>query len=843
MRRRVTLPIQAVLLLTTSHAFTNPTSNLREHSRQLGSFPSLSSSKSSNQDKKHKKRQLSIAELRQELLKNPAKFQAVERRTTQKHHRTRKRVDNPKQRYFYKGQRDALERAGKLERNKKTQQQQDDDDDESDAKAKADAASRDPLLIAREFGLKVNSQHCDPLVDEIEPKILGQIRVGDESGSGAYAYLIEKPAGWSILGGGGRGGRAFPKEKAASTKRNPKQPQSRKYTTRVKVQEEDGLVDYVEYDERDILARMTPQELEEYNQEDDSIPATSRYRTQDIGSSRTDRKITTQKVQEGSDTDSISNIKENKEVDGRTAANIRRIAARSQQMKDGVASFASRPRPSVVAWLKETKAKGGVPIRGGNFWKALAGATEVDDSGVVLLCPKTNVDNVFLEYTEYITVMGSGGYLAPRSMFRKDTKLATESIKLEVMSKLRTGREDDVVQTVRVIVPETTSTCTSIVKTCQAQFQQGVRGDPAANPFDRRARRRLVHCNSLSASSLLYEETIEAESMGLPSDLSILSERGVNLEYKSGSFLGRSSLRENPLTTTYREINGAADGFPGWTVDRYDKWLFVQHDPRMPKGPLPSIHDGNTAGIYYLEASPDRSAMGSTHGARPRLLEGQPAPSSFTVLENGVKYVVSLDKDLSTGIFLDQRPQRAWLKKNCCETTNVLNCFAHTGAFSVAAAVAGASTVSIDLSQKWMDRLPEHLEANGIPFDERHDCIYGDCFDWLPRLAKRGEKYDIVIIDPPSSSVGRKKKRWSVKNDMDELVAIAAPLVRSGGLLWTTTNSAGIHPIKFARLCRKGLQDAGIERAKLERIQPMPSDFPSIGTQPVPVKNLVWRMP
>ena len=115
-------------------------------------------------------------------------------------------------------------------------------------------------------------------------------------------------------------------------------------------------------------------------------------------------------------------------------------------------------------------------------------------------------------------------------------------------------------------------------------------------------------------------------------------------------------------------------------------------------------------------------------------------------------------------------------------------------------------------------------------------------FDWLAKLAKRGEKYDIVILDPPSSSVGgKKKKRWSIKNDMPELVALAAKVVKKGGLLWTTTNSASIGPVKFARLCRKGLEDAGYDAAKLERIQPMPHDFPSIGPQPV--KNYVWRLP
>ena len=112
---------------------------------------------------------------------------------------------------------------------------------------------------------------------------------------------------------------------------------------------------------------------------------------------------------------------------------------------------------------------------------------------------------------------------------------------------------------------------------------------------------------------------------------------------------------------------------------------------------------------------------------------------------------------------------------------------------------------------------------------------------WLAKLAKRGEKYDIVILDPPSSSVGKKKKRWSIKNDMPELVALAAQVVKKGGLLWTTTNSASVTPVKFAKLCRQGLNDAGMDSAKLERIQPMPHDFPSIGPQPV--KNYVWRLP
>jgi 23S rRNA (cytosine1962-C5)-methyltransferase len=730
----------------------------------------------------------------------------------------------------------------------------DDDDDLDSAPVVAEVDTMSPLAQAKEFGLMAATQHCDPLVDGSDaqqPMIVGQIRVGDseESGSGSFAYLVEKPAGWSILGGTVK--QKKPHVPDADDKAEAMDPAEleaklrKKHTKRVKVEDEDGSVEVIEYSELDMLAWMTPEELEEYKEEmGGNVPSLSKKNksaSSDSTMNVDELDLDTTDDEEDASTGASNSMddKDDQELDPSTAANLVKIAARTAQSSE-TASFATPGRPSVVAWLKDLKAAEGTPIRGGKYWTALAGAAGVDDSGLVLLCPKDKVDNIFVDYAEYVAVIGNGGNLAPRSK-AKESALSKESVSMNIVSKLRKGRGDDAIQTVRVTVPEVFSTCSTVVDPCQAQFQDGIRGDPGANPFDRRAPRRLIHCNSLSVSSLIVDESLRAETPGLPDDIAILADRRNHLEYVGSSFLGRSALKNNPSTTAYREINGDADGFPGWTVDRYDKWLLVQHDKMMPRGPLPSIHDGGTTGVYYLESNPDRSAMGSETDIRPKFLEGKPAPEMFPILENGVTYLVSLDKDLSTGIFLDQRPQRAWLTKNCCADTRVLNCFAHTGAFSVAAATAGASTVSLDLSKKWLDRLPEQLQSNGIEFDERHDCIHGDCFDWLTRLAKRGEKYDIVILDPPSSSVGgRKKKRWSVKNDMDELVALASGLVKKGGLLWTTTNSASIHPIKFARLCRKGLEDAGIKSAKLERIQPMPVDFPTVGPQPV--KNFVWRI-
>ncbi|GAX20423.1 hypothetical protein FisN_9Hh148 [Fistulifera solaris] len=813
--------IAPLLFLPPTASFTTTSVSVRTPKWALSSTPL----DNNNNRKKKKTKSITIKEWSQKIKNSPT----VET-TTKKYRRSRKRVEHPKQTYLYKSQRERLERAGEEEKRETT-------------------SLPDVLAQAKEFGMVPSAQHCDP--DGTEPKIVGRIQVSEEDGSsGSYAYLIEKPAGWAILGGGGSSNKTTESYRKTKSKKH-----------RVIIQEKDGTKDVLEYDENDILAWMTPEEIEEYNaseeaeeetkrrsitivdEDDDSVDTVLDDDSDVVEVMVDDREEEEDLVDNfesepsSFETDGTLDLNE-EDMDPKTLENLRRIAAR-RQTQSRTASFAPYSRPSVVSWLKDVKAQEGMPVRGGNFWTALAGAADVDDSGLVLLCPKANAANVFVELTEYVAVLGTGGYVAPKSKL-KASKGLEESIVVDELSRMRKGRLEDTVHTVKVTVPDNGSTCGHIIDTLQSKYKDGIRGDPSANPLDRRARRRLMHCGAMTVSSLICDDTVTYTVPSFPDDIAILVERSTDM-FKSGRFRGRSGLMDNPLTTCYREVNGIADGIPGWTVDRYDKWLFVQHDPQYPRGPLPSIHDGKTAGVYCLEARQDRSAMGSQEGIKPRLLEGQPLKGNLTVLENGIKYVVSLDKDFSTGIFLDQRPQRAWLSQNCDENTHVLNCFAHTGAFSVAAASAGASTVSLDLSQKWLGRLPEHFKANNIPFDERHDCIYGDCFDWLERLAKRGEKYDIVILDPPSSSVGgRKKKRWSIKSDLDELVALAARLVKDGGLLWTTTNSATLTSVKMAKMCIKGFEEAGIESARLERIQPMPYDFPSTGSQPV--KNLVWRI-
>ena len=125
---------------------------------------------------------------------------------------------------------------------------------------------------------------------------------------------------------------------------------------------------------------------------------------------------------------------------------------------------------------------------------------------------------------------------------------------------------------------------------------------------------------------------------------------------------------------------------------------------------------------------------------------------------------------------------------------------------------------------------------NGINPDPKiHRCLTGDVFDWLRRLAKRGERFDLIILDPPSTSVGKKKKRWSAKRDYPELISLALPLLAPQGRILTATNHRQLDPERFARLVGSALP----QEITLERVCPPGIDFPHAGA--LPIKNLIWR--
>ena len=353
-----------------------------------------------------------------------------------------------------------------------------------------------------------------------------------------------------------------------------------------------------------------------------------------------------------------------------------------------------------------------------------------------------------------------------------------------------------------------------------------IRGDGRyGSPYDLRAPRALLHAQYLTIDG----EEFYAES---PPDFTRYLPYDSYQNYVQAVIGSKNSLYKAQENTCYRIFNGDAESFKGWRVDRYGDWQWIIHDQASPQGIIPKL---NSKGIYRLEALVDRS---SGQQQVPRLWKGQEAPKPLHIFEAGVQYAVELGEHLSTGLFLDQRPQRAWLAQSKRPWGRVLNTFAHAGGFSIAAALAGAETVSVDLSAKWLDRIPSQLELNGIN-PHGHRCLVGDVFDWLRRLQKRGEKFDLIILDPPSTSVGKKKKRWSAVKDYPELIQLTLPLLAPGAYLLTCTNHRKLTPMKFVKLLGQALPKS--EGYSLERVCAPGLDFPSDGM--LGVKNLLWRAP
>ncbi|MDX6766568.1 MAG: class I SAM-dependent methyltransferase [Candidatus Methylacidiphilales bacterium] len=192
----------------------------------------------------------------------------------------------------------------------------------------------------------------------------------------------------------------------------------------------------------------------------------------------------------------------------------------------------------------------------------------------------------------------------------------------------------------------------------------------------------------------------------------------------------------------------------------------------------------------------------------PVLLEGDAALSPETVvMENGVRYGIDFTAGYAAGLFLDQRANRAFVRQLGIKGKKTLNTFAYTCSFSVVAAVAGAETLSLDLSKKSLDRGKGNFELNGLSLDG-HRFIADDVLDVLPRLDKRGEKFDLIILDPPTFSLGNRGRKWKVEDQMEDLIASALELAAPGAWLLVSTNCTKIDRFSLERMAKFALKRA-----------------------------------
>jgi 23S rRNA (cytosine1962-C5)-methyltransferase len=205
------------------------------------------------------------------------------------------------------------------------------------------------------------------------------------------------------------------------------------------------------------------------------------------------------------------------------------------------------------------------------------------------------------------------------------------------------------------------------------------------------------------------------------------------------------------------------------------------------------------------------------------LLAGDPAPQDLTVRENGLNYRIDLVKDLHTGLFHDQRQNRLEFRRQAAGC-QVLNLFAYTGAFSVAAAAGGATQVtSVDASGRYLDWARDNFKLNGID-PANHEFITGDCFVELDRLAKAGRSFDLVFVDPPSFSTTR-KSRFTTSGGTADLVQKVLRLMPTGGVLVTSSNLQKMPLEKYLKELRKGCLAAG-RHLQVVEVSGQADDFP-----------------
>jgi 23S rRNA (cytosine1962-C5)-methyltransferase len=318
----------------------------------------------------------------------------------------------------------------------------------------------------------------------------------------------------------------------------------------------------------------------------------------------------------------------------------------------------------------------------------------------------------------------------------------------------------------------------------------------------------------------------------------------------------RAAFIEPDCTNAYRVLHGAADEHPALYLERWSDTLLAQHAPSSGRGAALAAqleaagHIAQELGcqrLFSQELPPNRSVRSTTQLA-PHLVHGNPDPTAWTILENGVSFEVDFGTGASVGLFLDQRDNRRRLLVNHIAAgfpvragglvgARVLNTFAYTCGFSVCAALAGARTTNIDLSRKSLDRGRRNFLHNRQDPD-LHAFLAGDAFEWLRRLDRRSQRFDVILLDPPTFSRSKTSGIFRAEQDYPHLVRAALPLLAPDGVLFASSNAISLTPEQFLEQIRAAVHQTGRSITR-SHYAPQPPDFPIHRTEPPHLKS-IW---
>lgn len=271
------------------------------------------------------------------------------------------------------------------------------------------------------------------------------------------------------------------------------------------------------------------------------------------------------------------------------------------------------------------------------------------------------------------------------------------------------------------------------------------------------------------------------------------------------AFAHRQQLHDNPDTTAYRLVHGENDGLPGLVVDRYDTTLVVKLDSPVWVPHLATLIDPlvELAEAERVVVRASRRILDDL----PPILRNSPTvfgtrpdgPIAF--YENGLQFEADVERGQKTGHFLDQRDNRNLIGTRC-EGARVLDVFCNSGGFSVYAAAGGARSVhSVDVSEHAIHATSRHMELNrlGLGFDAEHSTAAADAFTAMEDLADNRQRFDVVIVDPPSFAPNAASAP-AARRAYRRLTSLAVELLAHGGTLLQASCSSRISSDEFYAL-------------------------------------------
>ncbi len=286
----------------------------------------------------------------------------------------------------------------------------------------------------------------------------------------------------------------------------------------------------------------------------------------------------------------------------------------------------------------------------------------------------------------------------------------------------------------------------------------------------------------------------------------------------------RKAFYESEDTTAFRIFNGEGDGIGGLIIDYYDGYYVINYYSNGIYAFKDTILQAlqelvGYNGIYQKK----RFDTAGKYIEEDDFILGIEAPEPLIIKENGVNFATYLNDGAMTGIFLDQRDVRKIIRDRYAAGRTVLNTFSYTGAFSICAALGGANkTTSVDLANRSLPKTSEQFSVNGIDASSQ-EILVEDVFNFFKYAARKGLKYGLVILDPPSYATS-KDFSFSAEKDYTALLKEAIAITEPGGIIVASTNCSAFDMKKFKSFISRAFEETEAGYEVLHEFS-LPEDF------------------